>query len=152
HQQARRRYRLDQRTQGLPAPHGGRRQAAELDPGRVPQQGSHDPVSNIPPVLKRGAESSRLYFSCERIIVSIILNRVSALSACGWLAGISTAWPAFVTMGFPQTVISAWPSSTCASASKGAVCSLKPWPSSKANSVIVAAGCWISVRLTTAPS
>src|ERR1700675_3176238 len=63
-----------------------------------------------------------------------------------------TASPAFVRSGLPETAISASPSSRCATASNGAVCSLKPWPSSKANSVTVPVARLTSVRLTTAPS
>ena len=44
HQQARRRHGPDHRTQSLPAPHGGRHQAAERDSGRVPEQGNHGRV------------------------------------------------------------------------------------------------------------
>src|SRR5208337_4194158 len=174
HQQARRRHWLDQRTQGVSAPDGRRSETAELDSGRVSQQGSYDPVSDSHPIVKEGRRmfaplffeivhyvsggSTSLstlrffHYSCERIIVRSILKRVSAFNACGWLAGMSTALPAFVTNGLPETVISASPSSTCAKASNGAVCSLKPCPSSKANSVIVAAGRFMSVRMTTAPS
>jgi len=61
----------------------------------------------------------------DRIIVSSILKRVRALTACGWLAGISTMRPAATVSGVPAMEISASPSRTCATASNGAVCSLR---------------------------
>src|ERR1700674_2128857 len=63
-----------------------------------------------------------------------------------------TASPAVVRSGLPETAISASPSSRCATASNGAVCSLKPWPSSKTNSVTVPVARLTSDRLTTDPS
>ncbi len=65
--------------------------------------------------------------SQERIMMSIILNRPSALSACGRLAGIRMISPAATTWRSPEIVISACPSTTWTRASNGAVCSLRPW-------------------------
>lgn len=48
---------------------------------------------------------------------------------------MKTASPAFVGSGLPETTISASPSNKWARASNGAVYSLKPWPTSNANSV-----------------
>ena len=62
-----------------------------------------------------------------------------------------TPSPAVVRSGLPAIIISASPSSRYAIASYGAVCSLSPWPSSKANSVMVPVARLTSVRLTTAP-
>ncbi len=61
-----------------------------------------------------------------------------------------TASPAVVRSGLAETAAS--PSRRCATASNGAVCSLKPWPSSKANSVTVPVARLTSDRLTSDPS
>ena len=58
--------------------------------------------------LTHGARHSAAH---ARIIVRIILKRLSAFSACGWLAGIRISSPAFRALGLPAMVISASPSS-----------------------------------------
>ena len=84
-----------------------------------------------------------------RSMVSSILNRCLACSAWGTFAGITTIWPEVAFTFSPPMVSSASPSSTCTTASKGAECSLSPWPASKANRVMVPALFSIRVRLTT---
>src|ERR1035437_986388 len=91
-------------------------------------------------------------FYHERIIVRIILNRLVALSAWGWPAGMRIISPPNTRCGWPEMMISASPSTTCTRASNGAVCSLKPWPSSNANRVTLPVGFLTISRLTTAPS
>jgi len=73
------------------------------------------PASGMPVSLSNCNHST---FSCERIIVSSILKRVSASTrAAGWRHEYGAA--RLLTNGFPETVISASPSSTCAKASNG---------------------------------
>ena len=86
-----------------------------------------------------------------RIIVSSILNRSTAMTAWGTSAGMRRTSPAFMAWAFPPRTTEARPSSTCTRASKGAVCSLNPWPASKAKSVTVPFSFFTRVRLTTDP-
>lgn len=57
----------------------------------------------------------------ERTMVSSILKRAQALTACGRWAGMSTVSPARATTGAPPMVSSTSPSSTSTRASKGEV-------------------------------
>ena len=68
----------------------------------------------------------RLDTDYERIMVSTILKRAVALTACGFSAGSRTTSPARNAMGLPATVTSASPSMACTKASNGEVCSLSP--------------------------
>ena len=88
----------------------------------------------------------------SRTMMSTILNLVLALRACGIPAGRSTVCPACVRTWLPPTVMSTSPSRTCTMTSKGAVCSDRACPTSKANTVTLPPLFLTSVRLTTAPS
>ena len=73
----------------------------------------------------------------SRIITNIISNRSTAFRAWGTFAGIRIISSLPRRCGTPPTVISATPSNTWTRASNGAVCSLRPWALSKANTVTV---------------
>ena len=113
-----------------------------LETGKSPEPAD----KNVCPTPARGVQAY------ERIIVRSILKGLSALSACGWWAGMRIISPAATRWGWPAIITSASPSSRCASASNGAVCSLKPCPSSKAKTVTVPPGFFTISRLTTVPS
>ena len=73
------------------------------------------------------------------IMISSMLNFVTALTACGRFAGRTMVSPCFTLKLSPAISMSASPSLATTSASNGAVCSLRPSPTSKANSVTVPA-------------
>jgi hypothetical protein len=76
----------------------------------------------------------------DLIITSIILNLLRAFKAWGWLAGIIIISPRFRRWKTPEIETSTSPSKTCTRASKGAICSLRPCPPSKAKRVTVPVG------------
>lgn len=87
-----------------------------------------------------------------RIIVIIILNLFCAVTEWRAPQGITKLSPDFMMKSAPSTVSSISPSTTCNSASNGAVCSESPCPASKLKSVTLPASLCISSLLTTLPS
>ncbi len=83
------------------------------------------------------------------IIIRIILNFSTACKEWGLFAGIIIKSPDVKRFGLPEIRISASPSMIFTRASKGAVCSLKPWPLSKAKIVTEPTSFLIISLLTT---
>ena len=84
-----------------------------------------------------------------RIMVSIILNREVAFTACGLWAGNRKISPSPKVGGLPAMITSPRPSMPWTKASKGEVCSLKPCPSSNAKTVTLPLSHFRITRLTT---
>jgi len=106
------------------------------------------PASGMPVSLSK---LQPFYFSCERIIVSSILKRVSAFKrAAGWRHEYGAARFAYQWLPGNRNLRFALQHLRQSIKRRGMLA--QALSSSKANRVIVAAGRLISVRLTTAPS
>ena len=76
-----------------------------------------------------GQEDKRSFFVHQvRIMIRSILKGLMAFKAWGWWAGMMMSSPGLIVYGVPEMRISASPSTPKIVASKGDLCSLRPWP------------------------